>query len=126
MNKSLWEITTTVKTTDIDSVAVFEEESSDKILEQVTCPVCIEIPTSEIYQCTNGHILCSKCLTKVRSCPQCRQKFEKDGIPIRIRARVLEDLLDSVKTPCPYTTQGCTEKFSRKLMDEHKETCIFK
>lgn len=126
MNSPLWEITTTISTPHNVSAEFFEGESNDKILDHATCPICMEIPAFEIYQCTNGHILCEYCLLKVKLCPQCQQSFEVDGIPIRIRARVLENILDSIERPCPYKKEGCTGKFSRKLLNEHKETCIFK
>ncbi len=41
------------------------------------CPVCYKtITTSPIYQCTNGHLICSGCEAQVRAinnvCPKCR------------------------------------------------------
>ena len=40
------------------------------------CPVCLETPKAgPLYQCENGHILCSGCIDKVQECPQCRAKL---------------------------------------------------
>ena len=40
------------------------------------CPVCFETPKAgPLYQCENGHILCSGCIEKVQECPQCRARL---------------------------------------------------
>ena len=40
------------------------------------CPVCFETPKAgPLYQCENGHILCSGCIEKVQECHQCRAKL---------------------------------------------------
>ena len=46
------------------------EEYIKSLLE---CPVCIEpIKSAPIHQCTNGHIVCKDCITKMKNCPICR------------------------------------------------------
>ena len=45
------------------------------------CPVCFETPQAgPLYQCKNGHILCSGCIAKVQECPQCRAKLPASRI----------------------------------------------
>ena len=37
------------------------------------CPICFEsIKSAPIHQCTNGHIFCVSCITKLKNCPICR------------------------------------------------------
>ena len=37
------------------------------------CPNCNEpIKFTPIYQCTNGHVVCKDCITKLENCPNCR------------------------------------------------------
>ena len=37
------------------------------------CPVCfISIKSTPIHQCTNGHIICKHCISKLKNCPICR------------------------------------------------------
>ena len=37
------------------------------------CPNCNEpIKTTPIHQCTNGHVVCKNCITKLENCPNCR------------------------------------------------------
>ena len=46
------------------------EEYIKSLLE---CPVCIEsIKSAPIHQCTNGHLVCKDCITKLDNCPICR------------------------------------------------------
>ena len=50
--------------------------------KSLECPVCWEIPkTGPLYQCENGHFLCSACNGKVNLCPVCRVNLPK----VRIR-----------------------------------------
>ena len=45
------------------------------------CPVCFETPkVGPLYQCQNGHILCSGCIEKVQVCPQCRVRLPETRI----------------------------------------------
>ncbi|CAL8105801.1 unnamed protein product [Orchesella dallaii] len=50
------------------------------------CPICFEIPRAEIYQCSNGHIICTDCKSKLNICPQCQIPYRVDGQLIRNRA----------------------------------------
>merc|ERR1711915_809595 len=56
------------------------------IEECIWCPVCrTEAPHgSPIYQCPNGHVLCSSCRNRLLSCPVCREVLTLP--PIRNRA----------------------------------------
>ena len=46
------------------------EEYIKSLLE---CPVCITpIKSAPIHQCTNGHVVCKDCTTKLKNCPICR------------------------------------------------------
>ena len=50
-------------------VSKFEEY----IKNLLTCPICIStIKSAPIHQCTNGHIICKDCITKLGNCPICR------------------------------------------------------
>ena len=50
-------------------VSKFEEY----IKNLLTCPICIAtIESAPIHQCTNGHVVCKDCITKLENCPICR------------------------------------------------------
>ncbi len=48
--------------------------SGDQLRLDLECPVCMEVPPAgkQIFQCSNGHILCSGCYDGLRTCPICR------------------------------------------------------
>ena len=43
-----------------------------QLTKELECPVCFQIPrNSPIYQCVNGHLICSVCKEKIKDiCPQ--------------------------------------------------------
>ncbi len=52
--------------------------------EQVTCPVCLDVPRfSGFFTCPNGHLVCESCynylmvdeIDEEKTCPTCRSKF---------------------------------------------------
>ena len=55
------------------------------------CPVCFYTPkTGPLYQCENGHIICSGCNGKVNKCPECRVDLPN----VRIRCLFAEKQLE--------------------------------
>ncbi|ODM92661.1 E3 ubiquitin-protein ligase Siah1 [Orchesella cincta] len=83
------------------------------------CPICFDIPESEVYQCVRGHTICHICIAKLTSCPQCREPYGVD----KIRSRVSEQLLDNQTFDCIYVEGGCKEKLKRQDISKHGETC---
>ncbi|CAL8097924.1 unnamed protein product [Orchesella dallaii] len=88
-----------------------------------SCPICLEVPEQNIYQCFNGHVICNHCITKVgEKCPSCRVAF---GEP-KIRNRALESILDELEFRCIFQEFGCFTKTKRSGFRNHVETCILK
>ncbi|ODM95162.1 E3 ubiquitin-protein ligase SIAH2 [Orchesella cincta] len=89
-----------------------------------SCPICLEVPAAEIYQCFAGHYICNVCITKVSGdlCPQCRAPF---GSP-KIRNRVLEQLLDGQEFGCKFSEQGCTHLSKRGELANHSDSCFYR
>ena len=57
--------------------------SVGELRKALECPVCFYTPKAgPLYQCENGHILCSACNAKVQKCPECRVDLN-DGVRIR-------------------------------------------
>jgi len=94
-----------------------EEDGAESIFE---CPVCYETTLPPIYQCTNGHLVCSSCKTKVTQCPTCRGSL---GGESGIRSLALETLASKMVFPCRYKEIGCTETilFLDKKKHENEE-----
>ena len=55
------------------------------------CPICLEslAPPARLYNCPEGHLLCSDCRTKVQICHSCRK-------PLQGRATAMEQYLRAV------------------------------
>ena len=91
------------------------------------CPVCFYTPNNgPLYQCENGHILCSGCIEKVQECPQCRAKLPAT----KIRCLLGEQQLEWLPKKCKYSHNGCdfeqmpSKKPSKKqVLNEHETEC---
>ncbi|XP_031282267.1 E3 ubiquitin-protein ligase SINA-like 10 [Pistacia vera] len=82
------------------------------------CPICFEPLYSPVFQCENGHIVCSSCCTQIRNkCPSCR-------LPIgHNRCLAIEKVLESIKVKCQNTRYGCKETTSYGKKLDHAKTC---
>ena len=57
-----------------------------RLQTNLECPICAETASTPIYQCREGHMVCSSCVYKIARCPMCRQ----DG-PVNVRNRYAEN-----------------------------------
>jgi len=68
-------------------------ESGDTLLqeEQFRCPVCLEQPHGQVFQCPEGHVFCGECKDRPEmvKCPECRISLEG----VSIRNRILEGII---------------------------------
>jgi len=64
-------------------------EEKNKDLE---CPVCFETAEAPIYQCTEGHLICKKCLPSLKICPECRAKYPKNPFRNRMAEKIVEEI----------------------------------
>ncbi|XP_023336599.1 ankyrin repeat, PH and SEC7 domain containing protein secG isoform X3 [Eurytemora carolleeae] len=71
------------------SVNISRSSHSINIESEIECPICFELSRPPIFQCPEGHIICSECRPRVSRCPVCR--FEFKGLP-NIRNRYVERL----------------------------------
>ena len=56
-----------------DEATRLQDLRTTQLLELLECPVCFEATrTSPVFNCRNGHLICSACKPKVKSCPVCR------------------------------------------------------
>jgi len=59
------------------------ESERSEIEAELECPVCLEISRPPIYQCPEGHLVCSACKPLLKACCQCDTKYTDP--PIRCR-----------------------------------------
>ena len=58
------------------ATSLTEDSFEEHIKNLLECPVCTEpIKSAPIYQCTNGHIICKRCICKLENCPICRSEL---------------------------------------------------
>ncbi|PNX97773.1 ubiquitin [Trifolium pratense] len=92
--------------------------SNPKMLD---CCNCFKPLTIPVFQCDNGHIICSTCNPELRNkCPQCTLDISSK------HCKAIENLLLSIGMPCPNTKYGCGEKISYLGNSKHGEECIHK
>ena len=64
-----------------------------RLQTNLECPICTETASSPIYQCKEGHLVCSSCVVRVARCAICRQPG-----PVNVRNRYAEN--DSQELGC--------------------------
>ncbi|KAH0858461.1 hypothetical protein HID58_086722, partial [Brassica napus] len=96
------------------------QRTDDKIrsatldLEVLDCPICTEPLIAPIFQCDNGHTVCSICCPKLRNkCPFC-------ALPIGVkRCRAMEKVFESISIPC--SVLGCTKNVCYGELSAHEK-----
>ena len=62
-----------------------------EVERELECPVCMDVSRPPIYQCEEGHIICSSCKPLLKLCPHnCGKKYSEPAI----RCRFAEKLAD--------------------------------
>ncbi len=88
------------------------------------CPVCLEGHRNPpIYQCQNGHLICSRCIARpeITVCPSCRHELDKNN---KIRNIVAEKMINHMPQPCKYEDKGCPERvFPAEKRELHEKEC---
>lgn len=92
------------------------------------CPMthCNSILTPPIYQCYNGHAICSRCIERLDYCTLCMASIDEDA---KTRNFALEQILSEstdVHVKCPNELQGCMEEGSTEYITSHAEICKFR
>jgi len=115
------------------------QEKTHRILE---CPVCIELPKTPVYQCSNGHLICNSCHPKVKNCPMCRVYLNQHK-PLRnlTAEQFLEDLSNnnsvveqkpkarrsSLRLPCKNALNGCDVTCNTNgEVIQHQKSCKYR
>ncbi|KAL8136212.1 hypothetical protein AgCh_010707 [Apium graveolens] len=95
--------------------------SINGVHELLECPVCTSLMYPPIYQCPDGHTLCSDCKIRVHNCcPSCRLELGN------IRCLALEKVAESLELPCRYQSLGCHDMFLYYSKVKHEQHCRFR
>jgi E3 ubiquitin-protein ligase SIAH1 len=87
------------------------------LLEELECPVCFEYFQPPIAICKNGHSICGKCKSKVRSCPVCRAAI------LNTTNITLEKVMQKLKVRCEFSNSGCNVTSSILEIRKHELSC---
>ena len=91
--------------------------------------VSLDFPSAAIYQCSNGHLLCDGCFTRVVEgnqpvCPTCRVSLSRDR---PIRSRFAETVLSALPVPCTNVGSGCTQHVRYGQLSAHLTSeCLYR
>lgn len=95
----------------------------DDIVEQLKCNVCFDVH-SQIYQCSNGHIMCKECLNRhgnsIVKCAVCRSSFAWS------RNRIVENMCEILNIQVPCGLEECPSQSCLKNISEHRRQCVFR
>lgn len=90
--------------------------SNPKVLD---CSNCFQLLTIPLFQCDNGHIVCSTCCDKLgNKCQKCSLHISSK------RCKAIENILQSMDKSCLNEKHGCTETISYNRNRKHEEECI--
>lgn len=93
----------------------------DSLYSILECPICMEVFTPPVYQCTKGHLICNQCKRQIRdTCPSCRARLGD------IRNLAIEKLMETIPTPCRYSDRGCTVEEVLPERQIHERNCEFR
>ena len=99
----------------------------EKLKELVECPICFEVKRNGvIYQCVNGHIICSRCFGKLsaKNCPSGKCQYSDPPS----RGLILEKLIadSDLEFDCWFKINGCGFVGSHSTLNLHESSCSFK
>lgn len=82
------------------------------------CPGCADYFIPPIFQCTNGHSVCSRCSEMNTYCTECSVNLSS-----KIRNITLERMLESIQVQCKYP--NCKRLISLAQRKQHEESCEY-
>ena len=104
--------------------------NSEKCIEELRCPICLQIFNEPIMELPNQHIFCKKCLDKSNKgnmegvCPICKEKITSS-----IQPRFIISLLNNIEIKCSadYDEEKCDWKGNAIDYYKHLKECkLFK
>jgi hypothetical protein len=97
--------------------------NTEKILEELKCPICLEIFDDPIIELPNQHIFCNKCLNNTnnnKKCPICKEEIKEI-----IKPRIIINILNSIEIKCSevYIDKKCDFKGNVASYYTHLKNC---
>ncbi|WVZ72066.1 hypothetical protein U9M48_020582 [Paspalum notatum var. saurae] len=90
--------------------------------EAFCCDACTKPLRPPIFQCLEGHFICSLCRDKL---PEEKCKFISGCSGTLVRSLGMEHAVQSILVDCDYTEHGCTEKTAYYCSGMHRKICRY-
>lgn len=107
------------ETESAEKTAIKKPDVDWETLSEVECPVCLDYMLPPIYQCLQGHSICSTCKTAVPTCPLCRTEIRNT------QNFSLEKLTARMIYPCKYHKAGCLMTVKSSDIRKHEDSCEY-
>ena len=96
--------------------------SSDKMRQELQCPICLKLPESTpIYQCKSGHLICKDCAPKLNHCGVCRVRLQPS-----IRSLIAEKMFTEFEVKCKFQKNGCDTESMMQTIFAHEKECLYR
>ena len=91
------------------------------------CSICYNVLKEPMMCRNNEHLFCRDCITEhlntnSHTCPECNEDLTVETLR---RARLVNNILSSLKIKCDYFHRGCQEYICLEELDSHVENCGF-
>jgi len=107
------------------NIYMVHKKLEERIGGILCCTVCLDLPKTAIYQCTNGHLMCAGCFSHLladarlkdeqATCPNCRCEISKTSC---CRNLAVEKTLSELPASCAY----CSLMLARHALDHHQRS----
>jgi len=64
----------------------------NRMTTALECPCCYNDMRTDIFQCSNGHLICKTCLRRLKECPVCRTNYPRDPIRALFAEQMAQNL----------------------------------
>lgn len=116
-------VTSVEGTADASKTHASNEVVTKELLDALLCPICMRTYQGMIFQCPEGHAICSACKDKLRgdpkTCPSCRAVLGEN------RNRALEAVMAAIRMPCENAQRGCPVVMGSDELAEHHIKCEY-
>lgn len=89
------------------------------LASKLECPVCFDFLCTPIFNCNNGHSICSKCKKRLKNCALCQ------AVVGNSRNYVVEEISETLEICCTNSNKGCTYIGVMKNTKNHLVNCRY-
>jgi E3 ubiquitin-protein ligase SIAH1 len=95
-------------------------DALQQLLEELECPVCLELFQPPVGICANGHSICGRCKEHIIACPICKTVFlNTRNITVEKVVRVTGE----IRFQCKFHVTGCDFMSSVDGINDHEMIC---